>query len=176
MNRNAKAFRTVVTICVVVLLLQFSGCSALFSKQQAEAAPSPLMNNTTWITDDNSEVVFTEDRIDWYQSAENHEDNYYSGKYQFYIGQDAVQYITKNLSEYRITKQKLENLFKRSSKYDESCFVVFDIRYDRFLLDGEEQTIDRPLVPWYGFLLEDGTFLDVANMNTGTYYPFKKQT
>lgn len=204
MRWNKKLWSVLKLTDAVALSLLFAGCAAFVGRTQAEttakhstavsqtvavatdavteteskAVPvsSPLMNNTTWTTDDGSEVVFTEDRINWYQSPENHDDNYYSGKYQFYVGQDAVRYITENLSEYGVTKQELEAQFKRSGEYDESCFVVFDIRYDCFMLYGKEQEIERPLVPWYGFLLKDGTFLDVANMNTGTYYPFVKQT
>ena len=137
---------------------------------------SPLMNNTTWIAGDGSEAIFTESRLDWYKSPTDHTDNYYSGEYSFYIGKDAVEYITTKLSSYGITNSELQGIFKRNAEYDESNFVVFDIRYDKFILNGEEQTITRPLVPWYGFLLEDGTFLDVANMNTASYYEFTKKT
>ena len=133
-----------------------------------------MMGNTTWLSDDGSQVIFTEDRIDWYRSADDHSDNYYSGTYAFYMGEAAVDYITRDLSEYGITKEVLNILFDRSDKQNVSNFVVFDIRYDKYLLCGEEQTIERPLVPWFGFIFDEYTRLDVANMNTGTYYPFFK--
>lgn len=136
---------------------------------------SSLMRNTTWQGSDGSEVVFTDNRINWYKSADDHLDNYYSGTYTFYIGKDAVNYITTELSEYYVTSSELQSLFNRSEMYSESSFVVFDIRYDKFILNKQPQQIERPLVPWFGFLLEDGTFLDVANMNTGTYYQFTKK-
>lgn len=132
------------------------------------------MSGTTWIASGGSEVVFSETRIDWYQDPEEHSDNYYSGVYKFYIGKEAVDYVTQELPEYGVTRSELSSLFNRSDNYSEDNFVVFDIRYDKFILDGEEQEIARPLVPWYGFILDDNTFLDVANMNTGTYYKFTK--
>ena len=80
------------------------------------------------------------------------------------------------MSEYGITKNELSSVFDSNIDYSEDNFVVFDIRYDKFILDGEEQEIARPLVPWYGFILENNTYLDVANMNTGTYYKFTKSS
>ena len=135
-----------------------------------------LISDTTWIASGGSEVVFSKKRINWYQNPEEHSDNYYSGVYKFYIGKEAVDYITKDLSEYGITKNELGSVFDSNIDYSEDNFVVFDIRYDKFILDGEEQEIARPLVPWYGFILEDNTYLDVANMNTGTYYKFTKSS
>ncbi|MBQ6510557.1 hypothetical protein IJI94_01150 [Candidatus Saccharibacteria bacterium] len=133
-----------------------------------------LISNTTWIASDGSEAVFTETEINWYKDAENHSDNYYSGTYEFYIGEDAIDYITQDLSEYGITKSELKTLFDKNPEYSKDNFVVFDIRYDEFIMDGEEQVVAKPLVPWYGFILDDNTYLDVANMNTGTYYKFTK--
>ena len=98
-----------------------------------------------------------------------------SGEYEVYRGEEAIEYITEELSEYGVTKSELKSLFNRSDLYDESTFVVFDIRYDKFVVSGEQRDIERPLVPWFGFVLEDDTYLDVANMNTSTYYKFTKQ-
>ena len=91
------------------------------------------------------------------------------------MGKKAVDYITKDLEEYGVTKAELERVFNSREEFNESNFVVFDIRYDKFVLDGEEQEIDRPLVPWFGFILEDNTFLYVVNMNTSSYYNFTKK-
>lgn len=145
--------------------------------KNAESVDSgSLISNTTWIASGGSEVVFSEKRIDWYQDPEEHSDNYYSGVYKFYIGKEAVDYITKDLSEYGVTKNELSSVFDRNIDYSEDNFVVLDIRYDKFILDGKEQEIPRPLVPWFGFILDDNTYLDVANMNTGTYYKFTKKS
>lgn len=136
---------------------------------------SSLVKNTTWIGRDGSEVVFTKDRIDWYKSPDDHDDNYYSGEYEMYIGENAVEYITEELSEYGVTKLELIELFLGNNDYEEDRFVVFDIRYDEYVLNGESKEIVKPLVPWYGFISEDGNTLNVVNMNTIGYYQFTKQ-
>ena len=152
---------------VVVCLLVLTGCGAGTKKN--------FVKNTTWSGSDDSELIFKEDRLDWYQSADEHNDNYYSGKYKLYTGKRAVKYITTDLEEYGITKDELQRVFDSRDEFSEKNFVVFDIRYDKFVLDGEEQEITRPLAPWFGFILEDDTFLYVVNMNTASYYSFTKK-
>ena len=166
-------------LLLLILVLVISGCKFIkvninIGNNETNKVSKNEMANTTWRTSTNSEVVFTDDRITWYQSADNHNDNYYSGTYKYYRGSAAVKYITEDLSEYGVTKDELNALFIRNESYDESNFVVFDIRYDTFILSGRNQEISRPLVPWYGFILQDGTILDVANMNTAAYYKFTK--
>lgn len=167
-NNTKFVFIGVGLAIIIVLFVIISGLS--FGSEG-----SSLIANTRWVADDNSEVIFSIDRIDWYKDASVHTDNYYSGKYKFYIGEEAVEYITEELEDYGVTESELESLFSRNEKYNESNFVVFDIRYDEFIMNGKSQTISRPLVPWYGFILEDNTVLDVVNMNTAAYYKFTKQ-
>jgi len=172
-----KYFRILLIICAIFIM---TGCgeqdkSRTKEKEDKITADTTLVSNTTWIARDNSEVIFTKDRIDWYQSQKDHTDNYYSGKYKLYRGEDAIEYITTELKEYGITEEELEDIFNSKKEYKKENFVVFDIRYDKFVLNGTEQKISRPLVPWYGFVLEDDTYLDVVNMNTYSYYGFTKQ-
>ena len=151
---------------LIITLLTLCGCTR---------NRKSLVANSTWRMKDGSEVIFTEDDITWYKEPGEHSKNYYAGKYKFYIGKDAVNYIVNDLSEYGVTKDELQNLFDRNEEYSVDNFVVFDIRYNEFDLDGEKQKIERPLVPWFGFILDNNTYLDVANMNTSTYYKMTKQ-
>lgn len=169
-----KKNKKIIIFVVLAVLLVIIIASAFKPAKNYENSNS-LVANTTWIAGDGSEVVFTDERIDWYQNPDDHSDNYYSGEYEVYRGEEAIEYITEELSEYGVTKSELKSLFNRSDLYDESTFVVFDIRYDKFVVSGEQRDIERPLVPWFGFVLEDDTYLDVANMNTSTYYKFTKQ-
>ena len=40
-------------------------------------------------------------------------------------------------------------------------------------MNGETKKPQTSVAPWYGFVLEDNTYLDIENMNTGSYYGFK---
>ena len=147
----------------------------LFLNTTSEKAQKEYITGTTWYASDNSEMIFNEDRLYWYEKPEVHDDNYYSGKYKFYIGEEAVDYVTTKLSSYGVTRDELERIFDRSDIYDKSNFIVIDINYDEYMLNGKMQTITNPNAPFYGFILKDNTYLDVANMNTATYFKFTKQ-
>lgn len=133
------------------------------------------MANTSWIASDNSEMVFTSISFNWYKDKGVYTDNYYTGTYKFYIGEDAVNYITTELSSYGVTKEELNSLFDRVEEYSVDNFVVFDFSYLTSKLNGQVSTVTENKAPWFGFILKDGTYLDVANMNTGTYYKFNKK-
>lgn len=175
-NSNKKNMFIIIIILAVLAIFCLGGVVLnIVKNNDINTKESSLVNNTKWKGSDNSEIEFTNDRINWYRYSYDHSDNYYSGTYSFYIGKDAVDYITNNLSQYGVTRNELESLFNRNTTYSEENFVVFDIRYDKFVINGENQTITRPLTPWYGFILNDNTYLDVANMNTATYYKFTKE-
>ena len=98
---------------LLLIVLGISGCSFVKVNIGTKNTESSNINtdlggnemaNTTWRDSDNSEVIFTNDRITWYQSANNHSDNYYAGNYKYYRGAAAVKYITEDLSEYGVTK------------------------------------------------------------------------
>lgn len=137
--------------------------------------PAYSVEYTNWVASDGSEMVFDDDEFKWYQYEGEYEDNYYSGTYEFYIGEDAVYFITTDLAKYSVTEAELNDLFERNELYSIDNFVVFNLEYDSLVVGGEASTMDESLIPWYGFILEDGTYLDVANMNTGTYYKFNKK-
>ena len=153
-------------LIIICMLLFISGCTRNNKN---------MMANTTWHMDDESEVIFTDDTIYWYKESSDHSRNYYAGKYKFYIGKQAVDYIVNDLSEYGVTRSELQDVFDSNDNYSINNFVVFDIRYNEYDLDGVKQSFDRPLNPWMGFILNNNTYLDVANMNTYTYYALTKQ-
>lgn len=152
---------------LIITLLTLCGCTR---------NRKSLVANSTWRMKDGSEVIFTEDDITWYKEPGEHSKNYYAGKYKFYIGREAVNYIVNDLSEYGVTEAELQDVFNSNDEYSINNFVVFDIRYNEFDLDGVKQNIERPLNPWFGFILKNNTYLDVANMNTYAYYSITKQS
>ena len=155
-----------------LLTLLLVGCS--FSKK--ETPINDEISNTTWVSNgDCSEMIFGETKFNWYQEEGVHNDNYYSGTFEYYRGSKAVEFITTELSQYGVTREELNELFARNKEYSEDNFVVFNLVYDKLVMNSEETSLEKSLIPWYGFILKDGTYLDVANMNNGSYYAFVKQ-
>lgn len=126
-------------------------------------------------TKDGSLLVFEQNStFRYYQTAEDLTDNYFEGTYEFYVGADAVDYITTDLSDYSVTKNELEGIFEGSDEYDESNFVCFTLNNEACYMGGEN-TVEKPYqTSYFGFCLEeDGDlYLDIANMNSANYHLF----
>ena len=149
----------------ILILIILTGCET-----------KTKISNTRWVLlNDESEVVFTDKRINWYKSSDDHSDNVKSGTYKFYIGESASNYIVNQLSEYGVTREKLDAFFSSTEDYLEDDFIVVDINYDKVIYEGEETELVNPHAPWYGFLLQNDTKLEVVNMNTGSKYTLIKQ-
>ena len=141
-----------------------------------KAQENTIITDYIWqASGDASLIVCKKDgSFKYYQSAEELNDNYYEGTYEFYMGEDAVDYITIELSAYGVTREELEGVFDRNENYDESNFVIFVLNNEACIMDGEN-VVDSPYqTPYFGFYLEeDGVpYLDIANMNTGNYNLF----
>lgn len=141
-----------------------------------KAKENTLITEYIWqASGDSSLIVCKKDgSFKYYQSADELNDNYYEGTYEFHIGKDAVSYITTELSAYGVTEEELEGVFDRNEQYSESNFVIFVLNNEACIVDGEN-IVDSPYqTPYFGFYLEeDGVpYLDIANMNTGNYNLF----
>lgn len=160
-----------------ILLIAFLCLVGCGNEKVKEENNKPIneMSNTIWIASDGSEMIFEEKDFNWYKDEGVHDDNYYTGTYEYYRGEAAVKFITTELSQYGVTEEELNTIFASDSKRTKENFVVFNMVYSSITIDGETSTPPRALVPWYGFILEDGTFLDVVNMNTASYYKFTKK-
>lgn len=161
-----------------------SSCDLIFNRDDEEdtnnetgsavSIPSTALQQTSWILTDNSELVLDASTFTWYKTKDVYTDNYFKGTYVYYIGTSAVNYITNELSNYGVTKEELQGVFDRNEEYNEDNFVVLVLQHTGGTIEGkpyEKNTID----PYYGFLLNDGTYLDIANMNSASYYVFTKR-
>lgn len=136
-----------------------------------------LLAGTSWIAaNDGSQWVFREDHtFHWYQTKGKTDDNYFAGTYEFHIGRDALNYLTTELSRYGVTEREMLDVISRAPEYTIDNFVCFSCVNQSFLLHGKEQLSRENVTSYFGFLLLDGKYLDIANMTTGTYYGFMKE-
>lgn len=131
--------------------------------------------NSTWIGIDSSELKFGEDTIGWYKTQNVYTDNYFSGKFEFFMGETALKYLTEDLKDFGITEAKVKEKINGNSAYSFDNFVVFDINYDTVSVDGNKGTPTKVQNPWYGFLVNNNTKLEVVNINTDATYTFNKK-
>lgn len=150
------------------LVLGGAGCTGPKTRDQ--------LSGTSWTAvNDGSCWVFHEDQsFHWYQNPEELDDNYYAGTYECHMGADAMEYLTNDLSQFGVTEAEMMEVINRSKVYTLEQFICFSTTNQSFLLNGEEQLSEESVTSYFGFLLQDGTYLDIANMITGSYYGFTK--
>ena len=86
-----------------------------------------------------------------------------------------MDFIEKELSSYNVTKSELMDVINRSDIYTVEDFICIYTKNTTFMLEGKEQVSKPNIIPYMGFMLEDETVLDIANMKTASYYGFIKE-
>lgn len=168
-------------VLACALVLGAGGCALLSLLTSSPAAVGrPTVNNPlsgyNWRASDGSYLMLADNgTFIWYESERDQTDMFYSGRYAVYFGEDAVEHVTGDLASYGVTRSELDQLFARSDEtmsVDSFCCLVLDNQ--QLVVDGENTLKEPTLTPCYGFYYEDEEFLDVANMNTGSYWAFTK--
>ena len=139
-------------ICVVAAIM--------LAPRKASQSPD-LLAGTSWISgNDNSQWVFGTDKtFHWYQTEGETDDNYFAGTYEFHVGQDAINYLTTEFSDYGITERKIRQVLSSNSEYMLDNFVCFSCVNQSFMLRGKEQLSEDTISSYLGFFLQDGTTL-----------------
>lgn len=167
----------------IVIIILFSVLSKNVTNnftQHLEQIENILNNNISksitgksWEASDGSLLVM-EDNGDfkYYKDKEDLEDYYFEGKYKIYTGEDAIQYIDEDLEEYGVTEQEQRDIFERNEKYTVDNYICIVLTNEKCVINGENTLDEDIVVPYFGFYYKDEKALDIANMNTATYYYF----
>ena len=140
-----------------------------------------MIEKNNWITTgDNSYMVFDKKTksFTYYQSYLDTSDNYYTGKYQIYAGDDAFEYITEDISELGVEKSEIRSMINMNDEYEMDNLLCICLDYEELVVGGEKQDRDPWTIHYFGFYLtpeEDGytyNVLDVCNMEAASYVTF----
>ncbi len=140
-----------------------------------------MIEKNNWITTgDNSYMVFDKKTksFTYYQSYLDTTDNYYTGTYQIYAGEDAFEYITEDIDELGVEKSEIRSMISMNEEYEMENLLCICLDYEELIVDGEKQDRDPWTIHYFGFYLtpeEDGetyNVLDVCNMEAASYVTF----
>lgn len=107
------------------------------------------------------------------KSKDDPEENYTSGKYKIYLGNDAIDQITVKYKKYGVTKDEINSMVKSNSVFEkENCiFIVFN--NEKRVEDGEDAKVRESESVLYGFVLDYPSFeLMLVDMKTQNSYVF----
>ena len=117
-----------------------------------------MIEKNNWITTgDNSYMVFDKKTksFTYYQSYLDTSDNYYTGKYQIYAGEDAFEYITEDIDELGVEKSEIRSMISMNEEYEMENLLCICLDYEELIVDGETYNV-----------------LDVCNMEAASYVTF----
>ena len=124
-----------------------------------------LYDSTIYFYDDGSFTWYTEEEFD---SA-----NMVTGEYEVLFGKDAEKWLTKEHTEYGVTKQELKEHVERnqdSDLYTEENLTILILDVDTFLEDGEIQNDETLETYYYGYSNEDGfDGVNLKSFNTAIF-------
>ncbi len=107
----------------------------------------------------------------WFNSSSDRKNNYYSGSYSTYFGQDAVDYLEENCG-FDPDSQK-STLSKFSVSLEDYCVLI--LNNEERIID-DKNTLDEPnTATYYGYYKPDYESLVLLNYNTQKEYNFKKK-
>ncbi|MBO4473548.1 MAG: hypothetical protein J5750_01405 [Clostridiales bacterium] len=112
----------------------------------------------------------------YYRQYDELDDYYYSGTYELYVGDEAMDYIEDELSEYGVTREEVEGIADREELYEMDNLVVLVLHNEKQIIDGEN-ILDKDVdTPYFGFFVTDKKgkehALDIVNANQYTYCLF----
>lgn len=120
----------------------------------------------SWIGDDKSILYLNKDNTyHWYQSDNNHEDNFYSGIYEVYTGTTAIDYIAEELEQYGITKEEQYQLFQNQDHQLKDYYLII-LENTKTIINKEEQPNTNNTIYYYGLFNDKTKYLDLVNIAT----------
>ena len=120
----------------------------------------------SWRGNDSSMLYLNSDKsYVWYLDDNVHDNNFYTGTYEVYVGRKAVNYIANDLREYGITYEEQMRLFN-SGEYDIEDYYLIILNCTDVYLDGKVDYSAKGIIPYYGFYDDDSKSLSLINMKT----------
>ena len=166
-------------IISLLMALILGGTFALISKNIENGNiqttyTQDVISGNSWKEDSGSYLVLEKNgKFKYYQDEEDLTDNYYEGTYKVYCGEKAVKYIAEDLKKYGVTEKEQRDIFERNEKYSVDNYYCLVLNNEQCIMNGENVMSKATTTPYFGYYYKEQKILDIANMNTGTYYCFE---
>ncbi len=123
--------------------------------------------------------LYSDNTFSLYLNDSNHNDNYSLGTYEVYSGNDAITYISEDLSTYGVTRemllQNIDDYRKQTNDPDIlKHFYALSLNHQYVLIDGEK-SFWKP-TPYYGYYFNNynSTFVNMNNNDFNNFVRLEK--
>lgn len=133
-----------------------------YDEYSKESEESFDIRGYSWTGTDQSTLYLNKDKTYiWYQNDNIKSDNFYSGTYEFYTGDNAIIYIADNLKEYSLTEEEQRRLIQ-SGGYSLKDYYLIILKSDKVVINSEEKTPENNMIYYYGFYEKSQKYLDLG--------------
>ncbi len=159
-----------IIIASLLVLLSVLGLILFFNNKKASTSYDyEMISGKSFVLKDNSYIVFNEDKtFIWYKTKEDLEDNYYKGKYTVYRGENAIKYITNDLSIYTVSEQEQRAFLDNNKDINIDMYFNINLINKEQVINKEKEKIDREN-HFYGYSNSEYNYFTLISMDTSNY-------
>lgn len=151
------------------LLLFVLACLLLVGCGSSSNYDEEMIKGKSFSMSDGSYIIFKEDNtFKWYRSKDVLDDYYYEGTYTVYRGENAINYIAKDLEDFGVTEKEQRDLLERNPDIKIDMYFNINLHNEKVIMDKEETKMDSD-VHYYGQSNETYDSFNLVNMNTANY-------
>lgn len=166
-NKHKNLFIVILSIVALILFIIFYFILFDFDNYNYKH-----ISGNSYVANDNSYLVLNSDKtFYWYLDKENKNDYYY-GTYSVKRGENAIKYISSELTIFDITeeeqRQTIENIDIKNAK---DHYYSLNLHNERLVKDGKEEKMFKD-TRYYGFATDNYDEFDFLNVDANNYAIF----
>jgi len=158
---------TYITLLVIVVIVLFFLFSYLLKDKNEDYNYEHLIGNS-FIANDNSYLVLNNDKTFYWYKDVNNKDEYYYGEYSIYRGENAISYISHDLSIYGIDED-YQRAYLKDKNIDN--YYNLNLTNKKLITNGEEEKMYKE-TKYYGISSEDYKIIEFINMDANNFAIF----
>ena len=166
-NMKNKVF--IIIVNIVIIALTVLGIILLKNSTESVNYDYEKIMGKSFVMKDESYIVFNKDKtFIWYKTKDDLEDNYYEGTYTVYRGENAIKYISNDLSKYAVTEKEQRDLLKRNEDIKIDMYYNLNLVNKKLVMNKEEKKLDYER-HYYGYSNEEYNYFTLLSMDTANY-------
>lgn len=168
---------SIMLVCITLLFIAGCGTKQNSSTPNSSAPKKDKISGYAWKAADGSVLYLESDgTFKWYRYEKVRNDSYYVGTYSLYNGQEAVDYMSTELTEYNVTAEMQMDMIESVEDASLENYYCLVLNNDKCIVGGKNTLREKTVVPYYGFYYAEDEFLDLVNLVSENYYQFTKYT
>lgn len=155
-------------LMALCMIFCFTACE---NNEEFEKKGDYLTGNSWQGTDGSLIELETDGTYKFYNSASDKTNNYYSGNFEVFNGQDAIDYL---VTEYGFTEEGQRTVMQKYQVEDPYYYVLV-LNHDECIVNGKNILTEPAMVEYFGYYSKFDGHLDFTSLKTMGQMDFYKK-